>query len=368
MAVQSYKCPSCGAGISFKPDLQKFRCDYCLSEYTEREINELTKTIQDKPEKATDKATDKGNLKEEGKEQVAREESPPANHLASYDCNSCGAQVVTDDTTTATFCYFCHNPVIISDRLSGSFKPNKMIPFTIDKEKAQETFLKWVGRNKYVPKEFYSNSQLEKITGIYLPYWWADCKIEVDYEGQGSSVKTWESGDEEYTETKKYQIVRKGSININNVEELAFTKIEKNLLDGIAPYDETKAVEFSMPYLSGFFAEQYDIPKEEITPKIEDQVYHYARTLIRETLSDYTSVADKSNKTEILSKTMNYTLLPAWVLTYQYQGKTYVFAVNGQTGKSFGELPMSTKKVFGLSAAIFAVASLALLLGGILIW
>lgn len=364
MAVQSYKCPSCGAGIAFKPDLQKFRCDYCLNEYTEAEINELTKTIQDK----TEKGTDKENLENEGNKIAARDDLLPVNHLASYVCNSCGAQVVTDDTTTATFCYFCHNPVIISDRLSGSFKPRKMIPFTIDKEKAQESFLKWVGNNKYVPKEFYSNSQLEKVTGIYLPYWWADCNIAVDYEGQGDSVKTWESGDQEYTETKKYQIVRKGSININNVEELAFTKIDQSLLDGIAPYDETKAVEFSMPYLSGFFAEQYDIPKDEITPKIEEQVNRYARTLIKETLTEFTSVADKNSNTEILSKTMNYTLLPAWILTYQYQGKTYVFAVNGQTGKSFGELPISTNKVFGASAAIFAVASLALLLGGILIW
>ena len=289
-------------------------------------------------------------------------------HLASYDCNSCGATVVTDDTTTSTFCYYCHNPVIISDRLSGSFQPNKMIPFTIDKEKAQETFLNWATKNKFVPRDFYSSSQLEKITGIYLPYWWADCKVDVDYIGEGNAVNVWRSGDTEYTETRKYEIVRKGNIHINNVEELAFTKIDNELLNGIAPYNENAAMNFSMPYLSGFFAEQYDIDEEEITPKIEEQIEKYTKSLINDTIPSLNSVREKSNNSNIISKEMNYTLLPAWILTYQYEGKTYVFAVNGQTGKSFGELPLNNKKVFGVTAGIFAVTSAALLLGGMLIW
>ena len=355
MAIKSYKCPSCGAAIEFKPALQKFSCDYCLSEYTEEEIASIYKDLEEE-------------VKEEHAEETLKDNRDMQDHLASYDCNSCGATVVTDDTTTSTFCYYCHNPVIISDRLSGSFKPNKMIPFTIDKEKAQETFLNWASKNRYVPREFYSSSQLEKITGMYLPYWWADCKVDVDYEGEGNIVKVWNEGGREFTETNKYNIVRKGNIQINNVEELAFTKIDNDLLNGIAPYNENEAINFSMPYLSGFFAEQYNISEEEIIPKIEEQINKYSATLIRDTMPDYSSVNEKINKTNILTKEMNYTLLPAWILTYQYEGKTYVFAVNGQTGKSFGELPINNKKVFGVAAGIFALTSIVLVLGGMFIW
>ena len=247
MAIRSYKCPSCGAAIEFKPALQKFSCDYCLSEYTEEEIASIYKDLENEEEEQEEQE------KQEKKEIL--EDNMEEAHLASYDCNSCGATVVTDDTTTSTFCYYCHNPVIISDRLSGSFQPNKMIPFTIDKEKAQETFLNWATKNKFAPRDFYSSSQLEKITGIYLPYWWADCKVDVDYIGEGNAVNVWRSGDTEYTETRKYEIVRKGNIHINNVEELAFTKIDNELLNGIASYNENAAMNFSMPYLSGFFAE-----------------------------------------------------------------------------------------------------------------
>lgn len=276
--------------------------------------------------------------------------------------------MVTDDTTTSTFCYYCHNPVIISDRLLGSFQPKKMIPFTIDKEKAKETFLNWVSKKRFVPREFYSSSQLEKISGIYLPYWWPDYKVNVDYKGEGNIVKVWKEGDREYTETNKYNIARKGNIQINNVEELAFTKIDNDLLNGIAPYNGSEAMKFSMPYLSGFFAEQYDISEEEIAPKIEEQVQRYTKSLISDTISEFKNINETNNNIEILSKEMNYTLLPAWILTYQYEGKTYVFAVNGQTGKSFGELPINNKKLFGVSAGVFAFISIAIALGGILIW
>lgn len=350
MTIKSYKCHNCGAGLSFKPELQKFKCDYCLSEYTEKEIKDL--------------------YKEKNKEDVAikQKNDVDAKRLATYNCNSCGACVVTDDTTTSTFCYYCHNPVIISDRLSGEFLPKKMIPFVIGKEKAQEIFLDWVSDKKYVPKEFSSNSQLEKITGIYLPYWWTDCVVDVTYEAEAENVKVWQEENQEHKETKKFKIVRKGHLDINNVEELAFTKIDEKLLNGIAPYTESAAIEFSMPYLSGFFAEQYNIDKSEISPKIDAQIKNYTNSLINDTVKNFTSVNETTNISNIISKETNYTLLPAWILTFLFEGKTYVFAVNGQTGKSFGELPVDNKKIIGVSAIIFIIVLLVLLAGGMLIW
>ena len=350
MATKSYKCPSCGAGIHFKPALQKFHCDYCLSEYTKEEFENESKEIN----------IDSG-LEEET-------ETSEEYKLASYECNSCGAKVVTEDTTTSTFCYYCHNPVIISSRLVGDFKPSKLIPFTVDKETAKKKFLDWAGNKKFVPKDFTSNSQLEKITGIYLPYWWADCQADIDYLGEANKLRVWRAGGIEYTETKKYEIIRKGQIDINNVGELAFTKIDEILLGGIAPYNENEAIDFSMPYLSGFFAEQYDIDKEKIKPKIEDQVNRYSGYLRSESVSGFNFIKDLRDDTKIICKEWNYTLLPTWILTYLYEGKTYVYAVNGQTGKSFGELPLSNSRLFKASAIIFLITFIALLLGGSFIW
>lgn len=353
MAVKSYKCPSCGAGIHFKPELRKFKCDYCLSEYTVEEFS-----------KASDEFKEEDILEEELGEESQGEDG----ELHQYICGSCGAEVVTDDTTSSTFCYYCHNPVILTKKLQGEFRPKKMIPFLIDKKKAKESFLKWAGNKKLVPSDFTSSSQLEKITGVYLPYWWVDAKAEMNYVGEGRRVRVWRAGDIEYTETKKYQIVRQGELDLNNVSEFAFTKIDKALINGILPYRESDAVDFSMPYLSGFFAEQYDIPKDKVQPMVDGQINKYYNYLVSEAVSGYDHVSSTANAIKVSTKEWNYTLLPAWVLTYKYKGKTYVYAVNGQTGKSYGELPLSTSKVSGTFGVIFAATFILLLIGGLIIW
>lgn len=240
MAIKSFKCPSCGAGLSFKPELNKFRCDYCLSEFSEAEISNLYKQEDIKEKSLVDQS-----------------------HLASYNCNSCGATVVTDDTTTSTFCYYCHNPVILSDRLAGNFMPDKMIPFSINKEKAQQIFLDWVKDFKFVPKDFYSSSQLEKITGIYLPYWWADCQVDVDYLATLNKEKIYRERNTEFTEVSTYEIVRKARVNINNVEHLAFNKIDENLLNGIAPYAEIRLSPFQCLTFLGFLQNSIILAKKK---------------------------------------------------------------------------------------------------------
>lgn len=337
MAVTSYKCPSCGAGIEYNPALRKFKCEYCLSEYSEDEIE----------------SNQSGGSHE---------------HLQSYICNSCGAEVITDDTTSATFCYYCHNPVVLSGRLEGKFKPNKMIPFSIDKKKAREGFLKWAGNKMFIPRDFTSESQLEKITGIYLPYWWVDTEADINYLGEGRNIRVWRTSNMEYTETKKYQIKRQGEIDLKNVGEVAYTKINRSLLNGILPYRESEAVDFSMPYLSGFLAEQYNISKEDAMPMVEGHINRYYSYLINEMIGKYDSINTIDKTINIKNQDWNLTLLPAWILTYKYKGNIYVYAVNGQTGKSYGELPLSSKKVTSAFGVVFGIISILLLLGGYLIW
>ena len=137
MAVVTYKCPNCDGGLIFDPESQKFHCEYCMSSFSEEEL----------------KNDDSGIEKEEQQE---TEQNEQESRMALYTCPSCGAEVVADETTAATFCYYCHNPVVLSGRLSGEFKPDKVIPFAIDKKAATERFLEWVGKKKFIPKAFFS--------------------------------------------------------------------------------------------------------------------------------------------------------------------------------------------------------------------
>lgn len=345
MAVSSYKCPNCGGPLVFKPELQKNKCEYCLSTFTDQELDEINRAMEEKARRSAGGGGIKG-----------------------YICESCGAEVVTEATTAAAFCYYCHSPVLLTDRLSGQFRPDKIIPFTYGRDKAIMSFLKWAKSRRYVPREFYSDSQLEKITGIYLPYWMADMQTKLDYSGKGVNRRVWLAGNTEYTETKEYKIQRQGSIGIDHLQEPAFRKIDKELLDSISPYDETQAIDFSLSYLSGFFADKYDVSKEEVEPRIEERARKYAAILLKEILNAYDSVSLDKTELEIAVRKWHYTLLPAWILTYKYNGKTYVYAVNGQNGKAFGELPVDHKKLGISSGLVSAAVFAAALLGGALVW
>ncbi len=343
MATASYKCPNCGGSLTFDPDIQKSRCDYCLSEFTAKELE------------------DKSQVEE-------RAEKTRHEHLKAYNCNNCGAEVVTDETTSATFCYYCHSPVLLTDRLTGDFQPSRIIPFQYDRDDATGAFLKWARRKKFVPKSFYSASQLEKMTGLYIPHWMADVSADVDFAGKGVNLRTWRSGNTEYTEHKEFAFARHGKVDVNNIHEPALKKLDKPLVDSITPYDEQGTLDFSMTYLSGFFAEKYDIEQEQVQPVVEQRARESVRNLVMQSIGQYDRVELNRDRIDMQIKGWHYALLPAWILTYLFKGKTYVYAVNGQTGKSHGELPIDKPKLL-LTAVLAALAVLALLLaGGTFVW
>lgn len=221
MSTKTIKCPNCGGPLHFEPNIQKNKCDYCLSEFTNEELKVLTKGEFEETEHDHEHQHDHYH---EHTEEFETEQSAFEEHLSEYTCNSCGANVVTEETTSTTFCYYCHNPVILTDRISGEFRPDKVIPFTFDKEKALNKFINWSKKFKFVPKEFYSKSQLEKMTGLYVPNWMAETDAQVDYQGTGTAVRVWRVGDTEYTEYKKFDISRQGDIKVENITEIALKR------------------------------------------------------------------------------------------------------------------------------------------------
>ena len=354
MSVENYKCPSCGAPISFNPKTGGFKCDFCFSSYTEEELTKYMEDIKAKKDNA-----DEGS---------SASESAGDGGVKQYTCNNCGAEVVVGDTSSTAFCYYCHSPVVLSDRLKGDFRPDKITPFKLDKKEALKHFADWVKGKKYVPSDFTSNSTKEKMTGIYLPHWQADVIADVDYHATGLKISTWQTGNMEYTKTDKYKIDRTGKIELDKFQELAFTKIDKPLINAISPYDLEEQKDFSQGYLAGFSSEQYDIKKEEIEPVIKERAGDYTKNLIHNSADYAGHIEDEHDNTSYTVQNYAYVLLPSWVLTYLYKGKTYVFAVNGQTGKATGELPVNKFKLGIVSAIMSGVVAALLLLGGRFIW
>ena len=377
MGVITYKCPKCGGGLTFNADIQKYRCEYCLSEFSQEELDEIEKKELEKAEKRAEiqennVLTEDVPVETSGTQAVQTEDASENTGRKKtvtsimYICPSCGAQIVTDETTAASFCYYCHNPVVLEEKLRGEFKPDYILPFQIDKKKAQEIFTQWVGRKKFVPDYFFSPRQIESMTGVYFPYWLYSCKVKGDLQAEGKTVRTWETAGMRYTETKVYDIQRQGDMNVDSVARNALKKANRKLIDGVLPYRLNEKKEFSMGYLSGFVAENRDMEKDGFVNEVKEEVRQFALSSLSSQTGNYSSVQVRKNQADITEETWAAALLPVWTVTYndKARGKIYYFALNGQTGKIWGELPVDNKKLVVLFLSIFVPVCVILLFLG----
>lgn len=347
MSVVAYKCKNCGGELLFDPDTQQFHCEYCGSYFSREELEETP------PEKPADDP-----LKDEEFYQQAVE----------YVCPNCGAQVVTEESTAATTCYYCHSPVVLSPRLSKKLRPDRVIPFALKKEEAQQAFENWQRKKWFLNRSFLSQSQLDKMVGVYFPYWKINCRTRSHLEASAAKIRTWRTGDREYTETERYHVVRGGRVSLENLTFTAMNREDSDLTRGVCPYDFDKAVDFSMAYLSGFQAERRMTEKQDIRPQAKGKIEQCTRQCLQNTITGYTTVTVDSTDYLIEREDWEYLLIPAWILTYQYRGKEYYYAVNGQTGKTCGSLPLSMGRLAALFAGVTAAAFLLLcLIGGFLL-
>ncbi len=341
--VLTYKCSNCGGPLKFDPEKQKYTCEYCLSQFTQEQV-----VSGEKEKTKTEEASGEPFL---------------------YNCSSCGAEIVTDGTTAATFCYYCHNPVILSGRLSGEYNPDYVVPFAIEKEKAVDIFRQWMKKKRFVPKAFYSEDQIEKISGVYFPYMLYSCRAEGHLNASGDRVRVWVSGNHRYTETQTFQVRREGSMPVKFVPRNALKKANRELVEGVLPYETEKLKRFSMAYLSGFLAERRDMGEQEFESDVKAEVRSFAQDSLRNSITSYDSVRVENNDIRLEDEAWEYALLPVWALTYRAESREemYYFTVNGQTGKICGKLPVDKFKLSLFFAEIFVPVLIAMLIVGYLI-
>ena len=354
MAAVTYKCPNCGGGLVFDPESQKYSCEYCRSQFSEEELE----------------GDDSGGENDSG-ENGGGETQPPQEGVGAnlYTCPSCGAQIVTDETTAATFCYYCHNPVVLSGRLSDEFRPDLVIPFQIDRKKAEEIFYQWVGRKKFVPSSFRDAGSVEKMTGVYYPYWLYSCHVTGKIQGKGTSVSHHTAGSTRITTTRVDQVDRAGQTQVNGLARGALKKADRSLAEGVQPFELEKAVDFQMGFLSGFMAQKRDREAEEFREEAGREVEEFFLDGLKNQSGAYTSFQVTEQEVHRDQEKWQYALLPVWTLTYRDKitGKICYFALNGQTGKTCGCLPVDRVKLAGLYFAVFIPILIACLIVGYLI-
>lgn len=353
--LQEYKCPCCGGAIAFDSTLQKMKCPYCDTEYEMETLAAYDAELKNEPADNMKWKTESDNWQE-----------GETDGLYTYVCRSCGGEIVGDETTAAMSCPYCDNPIVMMGQLSGSLKPDLVIPFKLDKKAAKAALTKHYGGKKLLPKVFADQNHIDEVKGVYVPVWLFDADADAKVRYKASNIRHWSDSRYEYTETTCYAVTRGGSLGFTQVPVDGSTKMEDKLMESIEPFKMEDAVDFQTAYLAGYLADKYDVDAEASIERANERIRKSTADAFADTVQGYTTVTPESTNISLRKGKVRYALLPVWLLNTTWKGEKYTFAMNGQTGKFVGDLPMDKgaykRWLLGFtalfSAAIYAAAYL----------
>lgn len=280
--------------------------------------------------------------------------------LRTYVCKSCGGEIVGDANMAATSCPFCDNPIVMMGQFAGALKPDLVIPFKLDKKAAKEGLKKHLTGKRLLPKIFKDQNHIDEIKGIYVPFWLFDTNVDAAVRYRATKVRMWSDSDYDYTETSHFMVHRGGSIGFENVPVDGSTKMADDLMESIEPFNISGAVDFQTAYLAGYLADKYDVTAEQSIERANKRVKHSTEEAFAETVKGYATVTTDNSSVQFHGGKAKYALYPVWLLNTTWNGNKYTFAMNGQTGKFVGDLPVdkgAAARWTVMLAAVFSVVT-----------
>ena len=346
--VIEYKCPCCDGALIFGTENQNMVCPFCDNSF---DID----TVKAYNEQKNKKNESSVSWQEQSTDSLSGDEE---NQLHSFLCPTCAGELLTDLQTVATFCPYCGNPTVLPGRASGVLRPDGVIPFRTTKEDAKAAFLKLCGGKPLLPKFFKERQQLEKITGIYVPFWLYDCVGDLDGNYKATRVHTWSDRNYIYTKTDHFMLTREAGASFTGIPMDGSSKMDDTFMESIEPFDYSQIQPFNTAFLSGFLADKYDVQAAAGEQRIRQRVDSSMDELLQPSFLGYHSVVPTSRQLRVTQGKARYILLPVWILNTRYRDKVYTFAMNGQTGKMTGSFPVCPKRTAAWFAAITAGVTL----------
>ena len=358
--LQEFKCPCCGGAIAFDAGAQMMKCPYCDSEFEMESLNAYDAELSNQPQDHMTWDTEAGSQWNEGETEGLR----------SYCCNSCGGEIVADETTGATECPYCGNHVVMVGHFAGELKPDLVIPFKVDRKAAIAALHSHCRGKLLLPRVFKDQNHIKEVKGLYVPVWLFDADVDAHVRYKASRTRSWSDSSYRYTETSYYSVIREGVIEFGNVPVDGSSKMDNTLMESIEPFHMDDAVDFRTAYLSGYLADKYDVDAQSSVARANQRIKQSTEDAFASTVIGYNSVVADHSNISLSNGHARYALYPVWILNTIWNGQTFTFAINGQTGKIAGDLPMDRGAFWSwllgvsgaVSAAVFALTYLFWLL------
>ena len=281
------------------------KCPYCDTEFDMETLSSYDDGLQNEQDNM-EWETSAGGQWQDGE----------ADGLRPYVCKSCGGEI---------------------GQFSGALKPDLVIPFKLDKKAAKAGLMQHLAGKRLLPKVFKDQNHIDEIKGVYVPFWLFDADADAQVRYKATKVREWSDNDYDYKDIEYYLVRRAGSHGF-----------------------EHDAVEFQTAYLAGYLADKYDVDAEQSVERANERVKKSTEAAFASTVQGYDTVTAESSSIQLRGGKAKYALYPVWLLNTTWNGGKYTFAMNGQTGKFIGDLPVdksaATKLTIGLAAALSAAS------------
>ncbi len=348
--LKEYKCPCCGGAISFDSSIQKMKCPFCDTEFEMETLAGYDDELQNEQEDQMEWEVSSNPEWQDGE----------VDGLRTYVCKSCGGEIIGDENTAATSCPYCGNPVVMMGQFSGALKPDYVIPFKLDKKAAKEALQRHYKNKPFLPKVFKDQNHIDEVKGIYVPFWLFDAEAEANIRYRATRIRSWSDSNYYYTQTNHYAVIRSGTICFERVPVDGSSKMPDDLMESLEPFNFGEAVDFQTAYLAGYLADKYDVDAQQSIERANERVKKSTQDSFAKTVQGYISVIPESTSIRLQNGKAHYALYPVWILNTTWKNTKYTFAMNGQTGKLIGNLPVDNSAfvrwLFGLWG-IFSIAA-----------
>lgn len=326
-----FPCPNCGGQLRFSAEDQQLKCKSCGS---------LTEIDSYTPDDKIGMDTITTNV---------------------YECPCCGGEIQLIDNDGMEFCPYCGNQATMQEKFSTEGAPKYILPFQLNKAKARDKYKSLTGHLHFAPDGLGDKDNIEKLVGMYVPYYLYDYSIDDEIEYKGKTTRS----------TADYYITDYANVDVSvKVDSLkvpfdAAQTLDDSIAAKLEPFPMDKVRTFNPGYLAGFFVENSTVDKDVYKSDSLDKAVDYLCSEVSKGSHGYSPEA--GTKYEIQTKLANDlkyddaqgAYMPMYFMTTKYDDRVAYSIINGANGVSYIDMPIDKKKMYffagKVSAGIFVV-------------